>query len=581
MLDVAIVGGGLCGVALAHSVQAAGGLAWRLFEARPRLGGRILTAHAEDGTPVDLGATWFWPHNQPAITRLVKDLGLLAIAQVDDGRVLHLSDPNRAPEAVALSPQFSPAPDTTYPATPGAVHGGAQRVVGGAGAIITALAHPLPSDCIQLGQTLVALTDHGDHVELSLQEGEQTHTVLARRVVLALPPRVLAQTVRFSPELPEALRHTMQATPTWMATAAKAAFAYRRAFWHDQGLTGNAWVSHSQAMLAEVFDASGPDDGALRYPSAALAGFAALGAEQRRQFAKGRDILLESQMVQLFGAPAADPAMQTGQLWHDWAMDPETCTPLDIAEETQGGMGHPQYGDPLLTEGHWSGRLWLGGSEAARQGGGYMEGALSAAGRLRKQILRDSRNTSTSTSTAAARPREAANESRIELQNAEHLGDFSTWVQGERSRALGRYRERLHQALSQQDDAQLTQKAVLGTLESLYEDALKQLNALPLSTGHAPVEQGRHGLTPSVLAPFKGMIEELLAEVVKFNNTSCALSNFPFEHRPNGDYLRTIRLDIAAAWQAFAMAVNGLLMDKAQVPLTATMPVADTLEPQT
>jgi thioredoxin reductase len=32
MLDVAIVGGGLCGLAL-----------------------------AADGTPVDLGATWFWP----------------------------------------------------------------------------------------------------------------------------------------------------------------------------------------------------------------------------------------------------------------------------------------------------------------------------------------------------------------------------------------------------------------------------------------------------------------------------------------------------------------------------------------
>jgi monoamine oxidase len=554
MLDVAIVGGGLCGLALAHSVQAAGGLAWQLFEARPRLGGRLHTAHAEDGTPLDLGATWFWPHNQPAITRLVKDLGLHSIEQVDDGRVLHLSDPNRAPEAVALTPQLSPAPDASWPATPGAVHGGARRVVGGAGAIVASLAHPLPAARLCLGHSLVALTDHGDHVALQLQQGEQTHLVLARRVVLALPPRVLAQTVRFSPELPEAVLQAMRNTPTWMATAAKAAFAYRRAFWQDKGHTGNAWVSHQQAMLAEVFDACGPTEGSLRYPGAALAGFAALGASQREQFARGRDILLESQIVQLFGAEAMDPAMQMGHHWQDWATEAETCTPLDIAEEGQGPMGHPQYGAPLLTDGHWDGRLWFGGSETARQGGGYMEGALSAAGRLRKQVL--------SASAAAARPREAANESRIDLQNAQHLERFAAWVRAERGHALQRYRERLHQALSRQDDAQLTQKAVLGTLESLYEDALDQLGTLPLSTSHLPVEQGRHGLTPKVLAPFKGMIEELLAEVVKFNNTSCALSNFPFEHRPNRDYLQTIRLDIAATWQAFAMAVNARLLGK-------------------
>ena len=66
MLDVAIVGGGLCGLALAHSLQARGS-DWRLFEARSRLGGRVLTAEDVDGTPVDLGATWYWPATQPAI----------------------------------------------------------------------------------------------------------------------------------------------------------------------------------------------------------------------------------------------------------------------------------------------------------------------------------------------------------------------------------------------------------------------------------------------------------------------------------------------------------------------------------
>lgn len=566
MLDVAIVGGGLCGLALAHSVQAAGGRDWRLYEARPRLGGRTYTAHAEDGTPLDLGATWFWPHNQPAITRLVKDLGLRAIEQLDDGRVLHLSDPNRAPEAVALTEQLSPAPSSSYPATPGAVHGGAQRVVGGVGAIVQALAKPLPSARLCLGESLEALIDHGDHVELRLRQGDQLHSVLARRVVLALPPRVLAHTVSFTPELSPALRASLEGTPTWMATAAKAAFAFRTPFWRADGLTGNAWVSHSQAMLAEVFDACGPDAGPGAYPGAALAGFSALGASQRPQFAKGREILMESQIVQLFGAKAVDPAMQLGQHWQDWATEPQTCTPADIADEAFGQNGHPQYGDAQLAEAHWGGRLFFGGSETARQGGGYMEGALNAAGRIRKSLL--------ATSAAGARPREAANEAKVDAHNGQHLERFALWVQTERGHALNRYRERLHQALSQQDDAQLTQKAVLGALESLYDEALQQLDTLPLSTAHMAVNQGKHGLMPFVLAPFKGLIEELLAEVVKFNNTSCALSNFPYEHRPNSDYLRTIRLDIAAAWQAFAVAANGCLMGKTSVTEPA-------LEPQT
>ena len=114
MLDVAIVGGGLCGLALAHSLQARG-RDWRLFEARDRLGGRVLTATAADGTPVDLGATWFWPDTQPAIARLVDDLGLRSFDQLDDGRVLHLSDPNRVAQAVALTDQLAPAEDPAAP----------------------------------------------------------------------------------------------------------------------------------------------------------------------------------------------------------------------------------------------------------------------------------------------------------------------------------------------------------------------------------------------------------------------------------------------------------------------------------
>ncbi len=390
MLDVAIVGGGLCGLALAHSLQAAKGISWGLFEARERLGGRIRTRRGPDGTPVDLGATWFWPSHQPNFTRLLADLQLPTLAQADDGRVLHLHDGTQPPRLVALQANLQPATEPDVPARPGQVHGGARRVVGGMQAVIDRLAWPLPASRLHLGLRLVAVHDHGSHVSLTLSDQGVTQLIEARHVVLALPPRVLAASVACTPPLPEAVQTALRDTPTWMATAAKAAYVYRRPFWREQGQTGNAWVTHSQAMLAEVFDASGPDaatgDASPPYPGAALAGFAALPASQRPAFARGRELLLESQVVQLFGATAADDGLHLATFWQDWAEDDTTCTPQDVADESMGLAGHPQYGQPLLAEPQWDGRLLLGGTETALRGGGYLEGALGAAARLRKQL---------------------------------------------------------------------------------------------------------------------------------------------------------------------------------------------------
>jgi monoamine oxidase len=54
-LDVAIVGGGLCGLALANSLGAKG-LSLAVYEARDRLGGRIFSPRAaNNGLALDMG----------------------------------------------------------------------------------------------------------------------------------------------------------------------------------------------------------------------------------------------------------------------------------------------------------------------------------------------------------------------------------------------------------------------------------------------------------------------------------------------------------------------------------------------
>ena len=80
--EIAIVGGGLAGLSLAARLQNAK-VDFLLFEARPRLGGRIAVLTTPTGA-VDLGPSWFWP-GQPRIANLIEVLGLQPFAQYAQG----------------------------------------------------------------------------------------------------------------------------------------------------------------------------------------------------------------------------------------------------------------------------------------------------------------------------------------------------------------------------------------------------------------------------------------------------------------------------------------------------------------
>lgn len=518
MIDVAIVGAGLAGLALAHRLQAEG-LTVKLFDARTRAGGRILTHTEGEGAAVDLGASWFWPDTEPRITALVQALGLRAFDQPDVGQVLTLTDPNAGPKPL----------DTE------GIHGGAQRLSGGTSSIIEALLQSLAPDSLTLSHRLVALKHEGKLVELQFSHDANgvSHVVRvqAKRVVLVMPPRLIAQHVRFHPELPAVTQDALRAVSTWMAREAKAAARFSRPFWLNKGHSGSAFVNHSQAMLREVWDASDER-------GAALAGFSALSADMRPQFARSLNLLVESQFTQLFGEHE-DPI---DILKQDWAMEPWTCSDLDLADEAPT----PPMADPVLRRPHWDGHLYFGGTETARQAAGHMEGALESAARL-ADFLRPA----TPLATQAGDHLEAA------------LTAFSLWVDQARQAALDRYRQHLNQMLARQDRDSVTQRALLATVEQTYANALEELARLDVRAVDMP-PSGRSELTPRVLAAFSGFSKAVVDEALAFNRTSCALSNFPDEHKPDPDYLRVITADLVAAWREFALATNDLLCTRSQ-----------------
>jgi len=352
MHDVLIVGAGLSGMRLAHLLQEQG-VNYVLLDARPRTGGRIVSQSMversesdSDNHRYDLGPSWVWP-NQPRISKLTKQFGIKLYPQYDQGTLVYQD-------------QFGSI-DTTINAAPMA---GSFRPQGGQQSIIDHLYSELEAERVWLNYTVQSLTLENGGVIAECVTSSGTDIIQARRVVLAVPPRLVASSITFFPKLMPEQTQAMHDIPTWMAGQSKVTAVYSRPFWRDHGLSGDG-VSRI-GPLSEIHDAS-PEDGS----QGALFGFVGWSAQQRKVF--GKDLIPQaiSQLQQMFGPQAAQPLQVSLQ---DWATDPFTATAADGHQN-----GHPTFGLPPQLEGVWHGRIMLSSAEVAEVFGGLIEGALEAA----------------------------------------------------------------------------------------------------------------------------------------------------------------------------------------------------------
>ncbi|MEP3330589.1 NAD(P)/FAD-dependent oxidoreductase [Sedimentitalea sp.] len=347
--DTLIVGGGLAGVYLASRLTNLG-QDFLLAEARPRLGGRIATVRQEGGT-YDIGPTWFWP-GQPRIAKLVKDLRLTRFDQYAHGDLMYENEQGKPQRGQGFASME-----------------GSYRIEGGLTQLIDGLTAKIDAGHVHLSTPITTLSQTVDGITADLPNGQ---FVTARRAVLALPPRLAAQ-ITFAPALPDDAQHTLQSTATWMAGHAKAVALYGRPFWREAGLSGDA-MSRCGPM-AEIHDASPASGGPY-----ALFGFLSAPPQARTNEQALRQLIL-SQLARLFGEEAAAPIDLTIK---DWAFDPFTAT----AQDQEPLYAHPHYCLPPALSGLWDGRLIFGGTEVAREFGGYLEGALEAAENALTQLDR-------------------------------------------------------------------------------------------------------------------------------------------------------------------------------------------------
>lgn len=345
-VDAGIVGAGIAGLVAARDLARAGHSVV-VLEARDRVGGRLRTL---DG--LDLGATWFWP-NEPRVRALVGELGLATFDQHVEGDAMY----------------HAPGACRRIDGNPVDVPSG--RFVGGAERLARAVAEQLPPGVVRLGRAVRAIEARDDGLAVRAaasadDEGGDDDPVVARHVILALPPALAVAHIAFLPELPERLAHLAAHTPVWMGATTKVVACYREPFWRRAGLAGAA-ISHV-GPLREIHDTSGPDG-----EPAALFGFAtATDAEPIDEQA------VLDQLVTLFGPNAARPEQL---VLRDWRAERWTSPPGVERLGAYQLFGHEAFTRPAL-----GGRLHWASTETSTEFPGHIEGALAAAGRAARAV---------------------------------------------------------------------------------------------------------------------------------------------------------------------------------------------------
>lgn len=144
-----------------------------------------------------------------------------------------------------------------------------------------------------------------------------------------------------------------------------------------------------------------------------------------------------------------------------------------------------------------------------------------------------------------------------QFNNSDCLEAFNRYVAECKPTIREQYITLLAHDLSRQQWQGCFQRNALIVLEQMYDGAFVKLQSLPFDASQCQFnKEGMSDLTRQVLSAFQGFSDDFLLFVVDKHRTSCALSNFPDEHKPDHVYVNEVKRAIATLWKNFALSVN-------------------------
>ena len=339
--DILIIGAGLTGLTVAYLLRNEG-LAIRILEARPRLGGRILTLRKEGYAPIEAGATWLGAKHS-ALFQLLNELNIDTYEQIMGETAIYEPISTSPPQMVQLPPNDNPS----------------FRIKGGTDLVISRLINQVENKIsVHLDQKVKRITLHREFCSVETTTKEYK----AKYVISTLPPYLVSQTLEFTPVLPRDLEFLMHQTHTWMGESIKFGLHFSAPFWQRSGLSGT--LVSNVGPVPEMYDHSD-----FERQSFALMGF--LNGAYFSLTKKERKEIILRQMSKYYGRKINEYTRYDEKVW---AHEVYTYTPYHSHI-----LPHQNNGHPLYQKSYWEGRLFIAGSETAMEFPGYMDGAVRSA----------------------------------------------------------------------------------------------------------------------------------------------------------------------------------------------------------
>jgi monoamine oxidase len=363
VFDLVIVGGGLSGLFICNGLIGQSRIKhWMILEASNRLGGRLV--NASPSQHIDMGGAWIWPDHQPLVRDLVLRFGLSTFAQPDDPSSIRIEG-GAARFIDKLSEQIKSMEK--------------KGTVDNEDKVGSRIALNTPVSACELLAEHHYTTDGHALVQVTTGSGSR---YIARKVIFAVPPKILHDNVSFNPPLSDAKRSAMSTSRTWMAGVTKVALVYPYRFWDLE--YSNSGLGKSIGPAFQVYDSS-TNDGNL----AALTFFSHIPPDD--ESAQMSDEIVAKQVAQQMaqfwkyrGKPEYSSLATSYNSFYvyRWPINPFIC------DETRPTHIHP-HPSPVraLSSPEWDGKLLFAGTETDLKSPGVMEGAIGAAQRVLESLF--------------------------------------------------------------------------------------------------------------------------------------------------------------------------------------------------